>query len=128
MVTISTKFVIRLLDAEHTLLGWQELYPPDVRSTGRASCGFFAKESTPIPIEQSGVAAYLTVHWCDLDVARIVPLPEPTPVDAGQVAQWAWIEPVWLVSGMRDVPMPPVTVRSSVALNPPSGTLTAITP
>lgn len=121
------KFVVRLLDAAGTLLSWAEVYAsPKPQARPAASCPFWAAGNTTFVIEQDGLAIRLSVHWCDLDVARVQDLIEPVPVQAGQVFTFAWLEPVWLVAGMRDVPLPPVTVRASVAVGVPTGALTAV--
>jgi hypothetical protein len=120
------KFVVRLLDAEGALLSWSTVYAvskPQARPA--ASCPFVAPTHTTFVIERDGVASQISVHWCDLDVARRQALLEPVPVQALQVFTFAWIEPVWLVAGMRDVPLPSVTVRAPVAIGVPTGSLTA---
>jgi len=127
MTTISNKFVVRLLDAEDQLLAWATIYPELRPHVGRASCGFVATEPTPLPIDRDGVATRLAVHWCDLDLARITSLVEPMQVTAGQLAHYGWIEPVWLVSGMRDVPLPATTERNGVTVGVPTGTILAAT-
>jgi hypothetical protein len=81
--------------------------------------------NTQFVIEQDGLANQISVHWCDLDLARVTPLMEPVPVKALQVFTFAWIEPVWLVSGMKDVPLPQVTVRAPVKIGVPTGALVA---
>jgi hypothetical protein len=107
-------------------LAWAEVHAiatPQARPS--ASCPFKAPGNTTFVIEQDGLASQLSVHWCDLDLARVTPLMEPVPVKALQVFTFAWIEPVWLVSGMRDVPLPQVTVRAPVKIGVPSGALVA---
>lgn len=121
---LSNKFVIRILDAEHQLLGWAEVYPKLHPGIGRASCGFVTTTPTKFLIEQDGDARYLVVHWCDPDLARIVEIMgAPVAVKKDQIVQYAWVEPVWLISGMRDVPMPTVTVRQSVEIGVPTGSI-----
>jgi hypothetical protein len=118
------KFVVRLLDAAGTLLAWAQVYAtakPQARPS--ASCPFVAMGNTQFVIEQDGLANQISVHWCDLDLARVTPLMEPVPVKALQVFTFAWIEPVWLVSGMKDVPLPQVTVRAPVKIGVPTGAL-----
>jgi hypothetical protein len=120
------KFVVRLLDPAGVLLAWAEVHAiatPQARPS--ASCPFKATGNTQFVIEQDGLASQISVHWCDLDLARVTSLMEPVPVKALQVFTFAWIEPVWLVSGMRDVPLPQVTVRAPVKIGVPSGALVA---
>ncbi len=71
---------------------------------------------------RDGVASVLTIHWCDLDIARLTAL-APTPVAVGQVFTFAWVEPVWLAPGMADVPLPAVTIDESVQVIVPAGAL-----
>jgi hypothetical protein len=120
------KFVVRLLDAAGALLAWATVYATAKPQSTAASCPFWSATNTSFVIEQDGLASRLSVHWCDLDVARQQVLVEPVLVTAGQVYTFAWLEPVWLVPGMRDVPLPPVTVRAPVVLKPPVGSLAAV--
>lgn len=83
--------------------------------------------STQFVVTQDGTATRISVHWADLDVARVQSIMEPLVVKAGQIVNFAWLEPVWVVPGMRDVPLPPVTVGRSVQLIPPSGPLVSRT-
>ena len=122
------KFVVRLLDAAGALLAWATVYArPSPQPAPAASCPFLAPGPTTFVIESDGLAVALSIHWCDLDVARLQML-DPVQVQAGQVFAFAWLEPLWLVAGMRDVPLPPVTVRAPVAITVPLGQLTAQTP
>lgn len=123
-----TKFVVRLLDAEGALLSWAEVTAsPKAPAEGRASATFWpVAQPTKFLILQSGTVVLMTVHWCDLDVARSREM-QPTDVQAGQVFDFLWIEPVWLVAGMRDVPLPATPV-GRVVIGPPSGSLTAVSP
>lgn len=123
MVT-AEKFVVRLLDADGHLLSWAEVWARPEPQRAAASCPFWPTGPTQFVIERGGVASEITVHWCDLDVARRREV-APHPVQAGQVVTFTWMEPVWLVPGMRDVPLPPVTVRSSIVLAPAPAALNA---
>lgn len=117
------KFVVRLLDPDAQLLAWAEVYAePNPQARG-ASCPFWPVGPTSFVIERDGVATEITVHWCDLDVARRESILEPTPVQVGQVVNFGWLAPIWLVPGMRDVPLPGVTIRQAVTVGVPVGTL-----
>lgn len=119
---MTEKFVVRLLSADDLLLAWTEVYATSQPEHGRASCPFWAPQNmSTFLIETSGTASKLSIHWCDLDVARVQAILEPLAVTAGDLCQFAWLEPVWLVSGMRDVPMPSTTVKTSVKIQPPLG-------
>lgn len=119
------KFVLRLLDAEGALLAWTTVMAEPRPQARGGSCPFFATTDTVLVAERDGRAVETTIHWCDLDVARRQALAEPVDVQAGQQLRFAWLEPVWLVPGMRDVPLPAVTVRAPVAVTVPIGSLAA---
>lgn len=121
------KFVVRLLNAKDELLGWAEVYAEPSPQERGASCPYWPVTGrlTKIPIDRAGNASQFTVHWCDLDVARLVSINAPLAVKPGQTADWIWLEPIWLVPGQRDVPLPPVTVRESVTISVPMGDLAA---
>lgn len=121
------KFVVRLLDASAQLLGWAEVYAEPKPQDRGASCPYWPVMPTQFPIERDGIATEITVHWCDLDVARREPILDPTPVQAGQVMAFSWLTPIWLVAGMRDVPLPGVTVRQSVSAVVPTGSVLSAT-
>jgi len=121
------KFVVRLLDKEGNLLSWTTVYAAPKPSERGASCPFWPIGPTQFIVERDGVAEEITVHWCDLDIARRKEVGEALPVSVGQVFNFTWLEPVWLVSGMRDVPLPTVTVRAPVAVSVPTGNLASAT-
>lgn len=122
---MTDKFVVRLLGDGDELLAWAEVYA-ESRPQPNASCPFFATHPTRFAIEKNGVAKKLSVHWCDLDIARVQDIAGNTPVQQGQVFDFNWIEPVWLVAGMRNVPLPSVTVGTPVSVSIPVGTLNAV--
>lgn len=117
------KFVLRLLDAGGTLLGWTE-----ARVAPRSGGRFVHDGAVRIPVEAPGVVHRIAVHWCDLDIDTWLPWPSGVmiePVRVGDVLCLPGPVTVMMVHGTRDVPRPPVTVRSSVVVTPPSGTATA---
>jgi hypothetical protein len=118
------KFVLRLVDAAGDLLAWATVYAQPSPQDRAASCPFWPVDgrTTPLVIEREGVTDAITVHWCALDVARQSAV-DAVGVAAGQVFAFTWIEPVWLVSGMRGVPLPAVTERASVVASAPTGTI-----
>jgi hypothetical protein len=120
------KFVIRLMDDSDQLLGWTELSCESKPQGSRRSCPFWPKGVTQFPIERDGLATKITIHWCELDLAREQALDAPVEVKVGLLANYTWIGPVWLVPAMdKDLVLPPVTVRQTVALSPPAGSLVA---
>lgn len=122
---MTARFIVRLLDESDALLAWAEVNA-EAKPQGRpsASCPFYVDRTTFV-ISQAGRASKLSIHWADLDIARVISLMEAVDVQVGQVATHTWIEPVWLVSGMRDVPLPPVTVGAPVRVSVPVGSLMA---
>lgn len=123
---MTARFIVRLMDAAGALLAWAEVHAT-ARPQGRPrSTPFFPDELTRFVIEQDGVASQVSVHWADLDVVRVGPELSPTPVQAGQVFDFTWIGPVWMVEGSKvDVPMPTITIRKSVAISVPPGMMGA---
>lgn len=123
---MDTKFVVRVLDSENNLLSWAEVWATPRPQARGASCPFFPVAPTQFVVEREGDASKITVHWCDCDIAREQNLLAPTHVALGQVFNFTWLEPIWLVSGMHNVPLPAVTVRAPVSLAPPAGNLAAV--
>lgn len=125
---MTQRFIVRLLDADGALLSWTEVWA-EAKPQGRPrSTPFFPVGPTQFVIERDGLASQITIHWADLDVARVGPEMQATPVQVGQVFTFTWLGPVWMVEGSKvEVPMPPVTVRQSVAIKPPTGALAATT-
>lgn len=124
---MTARFIVRLLDADSNLLAWAEVYATATPQERAASRPFWAATPTQFVVDRDGVACQISIHWADLDVARLQQL-DPTPVVVGQVFTLAWIEPVWLVQGMRDVPLPTVTVRAPVTVGVPVGGMGAKDP
>jgi hypothetical protein len=118
------KFVVRLQDAAGELLAWTTVYGLPKPQPRPHSCPMWATGPTQFPIEKAGEASVITIHWCDLDVARKTTPIEPTHVEPGQVFTYHWIEPLWLVPGSSEMfPLPAVTVRESITVTVPSGGL-----
>jgi hypothetical protein len=125
---MTARFIVRLLDAEGGLLAWSEVLATAKPQGRPRSTPFKANHQTMFAIERDGIAAGLSVHWADLDVARYSALMNPSPVQVGQVMRFDWIEPVWMVKGAEsDVPLPPVTVGRPVVIGVPVGNLMART-
>jgi hypothetical protein len=122
------KFVARLLDEAGALLAWATVYALPASHDRAGSCPFWPVDgrSTPFIIERAGRIHELTIHWCALDVARRAPL-ESLDVHDGQSFAFHWIEPVWLVGGTKDVPLPAVTERAPIAVDIATGSLAGST-
>jgi hypothetical protein len=126
---MTAKFIVRLLDETGGLLAWAEVLATAKPQGRPRSTPFKARFQTLFPIERDGIAAGLSVHWADLDVARYSRLMNPCPVLAGQVMRFDWIEPVWMVKGGEgEIPLPPVTVGRPVTIGIPVGGLGVVAP
>lgn len=132
------KFVLRLLSADNELLAWSEVFATprpqqevDEHGARRAvSCPYWPvdNQATPLPVTVTGTATKVSIHWCDLDIARVMDLIEPMRVEVGQTAMFAWtMTPVWLVAGMRDVPLPPVVIAAPIHVGVPVGNIVGAT-
>lgn len=123
-------FIVRLLDADGNLLSWTEVLAKSFPQGRPRSTPFKAETPSQFVIERDGTVAQMTVHWADLDVARVAPTPMgELEVKAGQVYTLNWIEPVWMVKGSEvDVPLPAVTVRRAIAIAPPPAAMGAAAP
>lgn len=124
---MTARFIVRLLTEAGVLLAWAEVNA-EARPQGRPrSTPFFALIPTMFEVDESGLAHQLSIHWADLDVVRVTKLMEEMPVAPGQILRFDWIEPVWMVEGSKvDIPLPPVTVKRPVNLQPPTGSLQAV--
>lgn len=120
---MTARFIVRLLDAEDGLLAWAEVYATATPQNHAGSCPFWPTGPISFLIERDGIASKLSVQWADLDVARVAPMQEPCAVKTGEIRTPVMLEPIWLVPGMRDVPLPAVTVRHPVTIGVPVGGL-----
>lgn len=121
---MTARFIVRLLDAANELLSWAEVYATAKPQGRPRSTPFWADAKTQFVIERDGVASKVLIHWADLDVVRVGPEMTPTQVQTGQVLDFTWLGPVWMVEGSGiDLPLPAVTVRKSVNIAPPTGAL-----
>ncbi len=121
---LKQKFVIRLMSADHEMLGWCEEHLVGMKGSFRATV-------SDILLTHAGVATYIQVHWCDLDVIRTEPLltgATEIPADkVGTVAKFGWtFKSVWLVEGARKDHLEPVVVTKNVVLSPDVAQLGAI--
>lgn len=120
---MTAKFVVRWMTADDRLVAWAEVWAESRPQEGRGSCPFWAKGITRAFVTEHGTISKLVVHWTDLDVVRTRPEP-PCDVQVGQVLEYAWLEPVWMVQSERGVILPPVTVGTQ-RVEPPMSLLGA---
>ncbi len=115
------KFVLRLLDEQDQLLGWREIVgEAKTDHPGAASAPIFGVEGRVFPLVAcaSGEIRSATLHWCDMNTARVIPAnwPAGTTVKAGQVVDFFLVEPLWMIPGEHNVALPPVTVTSNISI------------
>ena len=68
---MEARFVVRVLDESYGLLGWAEVFATARPQEHGTSCPFWPAEPTPFTMTAEGRAAYIAIHWADLDVARL---------------------------------------------------------
>lgn len=117
---MTTKLVIRILDAGIRLLGWAE-----VQAEMRGDGCLTVDAPTLVPVDDSGVPAWLSVHWCDVNVetrSRI----ETSKVRTGDMftVPGPWVA---ITVGAPAGGLPPVTVRSAIRVAVPTGVLGGLT-
>lgn len=120
---MKAEFTVRILDESYALLAWAKVEASPRPQERGGSCPFWPEDSTQFTVDTAGRAAYVSIHWHDLDVARLKAI-DIIPVVVGQVVTLSWDEPIWLVPGMRDVPLPEITEKGHVVIGVPVGTLT----
>ena len=113
---LTTRLIIRLLNAQGQLLGWAEAL-----GEARGDGALWVWAPTNIGIEVNGILTHVSVHWCDVNVeVRVVAAPQT--VTLGQVIT---LPGNW--EAMRCGPaaggLPPVTVRTPVSVGLLAGSL-----
>lgn len=122
-------FVVRLLDAEHNLIAWGKAQAEPRREFGsRASCPFWPTVPIVCVSERGGRVTTIAIEWTELAIARMNAIGPLDVAAAGQSITVDLIEPIWLVAGMRDVPLPTVTERKAVTIGVPPAQLGAKDP
>jgi hypothetical protein len=112
---MTAKFVIRLLDKDGRLLGWQE-----VEARGRD--GVIRTPACLIPVDITGESEEISFHWCDLNVEARQGV-RRMEVVAGQAYSIPPIDVLRIGEVAHD--LPPVTTRGSVVIGVPTGSLSA---
>lgn len=112
---LTTKLVVRVLDAGGDLLAWTEVLG-EARGDGR----LWASRSYSAPVERAGVPAVLSVQWADVNVEARTPL-ALAAVAPGDVIPLQWAEQPIMTIGQMPGPLPPVTMRAAVAIGVPVG-------
>jgi hypothetical protein len=113
------KLHLRVIDAAEGLLGWAEVF-----AYAKGDGQLWVRDAVVVVPDVSGVAATLSVQWVDLNVEARSAM-APTAVAAG-VPLVAWpAGPIFRV-GPQAGGLPPVTVKTSVALAVPVGSLAGV--
>ncbi len=116
---MAIRCILRVLDADGQLLAWAELQA-ETRGNGAiwATQPFMCEEA-----DRSGQGVKLNVHWPDLNI-HITHAVTPITVQEGRPVVLAWPSDRPLMAFPTDpTPLPPVTVRTSVAIGVPAGCL-----
>lgn len=115
---MTTKVVIRVLDAGGRLLGWTE-----VQARMRDGALWSPQSTILVPIEASGEPAEVSHHWADLDVEWRTPL-RSSPLAPGHVFALTYQAELLRV-GSPNRGLPATTTRSSVTATVPVGMMGA---
>lgn len=118
---LTTKLVLRVLDAGGELLAWAELLA-DARGDG---CLWPQPRAVSALVDRAGQPALLSVHWADVNVEVRSPFDHPPLTEGGAITLAFGDQPVLRVGPMPG-PLPPVTVRAPVVVTVPVGALGAV--
>lgn len=113
---LTTKLVVRAMDADRRMLGWAE-----VEAEARGDGKLWVAPATFLPIDRAGTVAYLSIHWCDVNV-EITQVTDAQRVVPGQAlglpGEWPAITVGDAAGGL-----PTVTVRDPIMIGVPVGAL-----
>lgn len=117
---LTTKLVVRVMDADLRLLAWTE-----VQGEARGDGALWVKAPTLAGVEAAGVPAWLSVHWADVNVEARSRF-DHRAVSVGEVLTLAWPSAPILTVGPMPEALPPVTVRAPIRVAMPVGALGAV--
>lgn len=117
---MTTKLVVRVLDAEGALLAWAPVW-----ALAKGDGCLWVSETYQAAVETPGTPAFLSVHWADINIEIRQPF-AGQPLAVGQLINLHWDGPVIIV-GPAAGGLPPVTVRGAVQIGVPAGSLGAKT-
>lgn len=109
------QFILRLLDKDRHVLGWTKLFA-ETRGDG---C-FRAMQHFVAEADATGTGTDVCIHWPDVNVHRTVPLAQPIAAVAGAVFSVPLNGEAILTIDGDARPLPPVTVRTAVHVQPAS--------
>jgi hypothetical protein len=111
------KLVIRLLDCDGKLLGWAE-HAPLLLGDGTLR----ASGPIVIQVDEEGVTAFVSTHWCDVNVETRVHC-EVLKVAVGSTFACFKYKDVIVRVGEAAGGLPPVTVKNHTVIAVPVGSL-----
>jgi hypothetical protein len=118
---LTTKLVIRLLDAANAVIGWTE-HSAIVRGDGTL------RAAAPVSclIDAPGWVETISIHWADVNVeTRVAPPGGPIAVRVGDSVTLYEKHAALLTIGTPPANLPPVVLRQTVAVAVPMAALGA---
>lgn len=117
---MTTKCVLRVLDAAGLMLGWVEHHAA-VRGDGMVRTAHPVR----VRLDVTGVPSALSVHWCDVHVEVRVALPAMGAIEAGRDVELLPAKHPLIVVGQPPQALPSVTVGRALAVEVPVGAVGA---
>jgi hypothetical protein len=121
---LTTKMVVRVLDAEGVLLGWAEVM---AEARGDGCLWPTSADQVVVISELSGVPAALSIHWADVNIETRVPCRNTRRMALGELLPLQWPGPMMQVGPMANG-LPAVTVRAPITIGVPPAQLGARDP
>jgi len=120
------KLVIRVMEGDRLspdhgrMLGWQETL-----CYARGDGQLWAGQTVHVPIEHTGTASYVSVHWADVNVDVRLPINESVSAKVGDILTVLTVDtPIFRV-GPQSGGLPPTVTRAPVSVNVRLGDLGA---
>lgn len=115
-----TKFVIRILDEQGEMMGWQE-----VMAEAPGDGTLVTRGDTFIPMDRAGIPTIISYHWADINVeTKVAVNPEKVRFEPGMNVHFG---PTKLITiGPAAGGLPPVTTRGNTSIAVPAGNMAAI--
>lgn len=111
---MQTTFILRLLDKDRQVLGWTRIVG-ETRGDGAV----YATQDFVAEADVTGTATALNVHWPELHWHDTTTLPGAMSVEQGKVFTVRIKDQTLLRVASESLPLPAVTVRSSVDIRIP---------
>ncbi len=118
---MQTRLIVRLLNAAGTIMAWAE-----VCAEARGDGALWLTAPFQAVGELDGDAISVSVHWPDINAHVLIPLEVGIPVRDRVIVTVPWGgQPILRIAPQGQAPLPPVTVRTPVAVGIPVGNLSA---